>query len=69
MMKNPRTKAHVGSQRQVKVGTFEGVLRWSGGRASWLEANSGRVGEELLLAKLAERCGTICKVMCDLPAK
>ena len=34
-----------------------------------VETNFGRVGEELLLAKLARRRGAICKVMCDLPAK
>ena len=59
----------VGSQRQVKVGTFEGVLQWSGGGASWRETNFGRVGEELLLAKLAGRRGVVCKVMSDLLAK
>ena len=64
-----KQNAHVGSQRQVKVGTFEGVPRWSGGGASWRETNFGRVGEDLLLAKLAGRRGAICKVMCDLPAK
>ena len=57
------------SKRQVKVGTFEGLLRWSGGGALWHEANFGRIGEELLLAKLAERREAICQVMSDLPAK
>ena len=51
------------------VGTFGGVSLWSNGRASWREANFGRVGVELLLAKLARQCGAIHKVMCDLPAK
>ena len=46
---------------KFKVGTFEGVPRWSGGGASWRETNFGRVGEELLLAKLAGRRGAICK--------
>ena len=64
-----KQKRMFGSQRQVKVGTFERVPRWSGGGASWRETNFGRVGEELLLAKLAGRRGAICKVMCDLPAK
>ena len=36
--------------------------RWSGGEASWRETNSGGVGEELLLAKLAGRCGAILKL-------
>ena len=42
-------------QRQVKVSTLEGVPQWSDDRASWREANFGGVGEELLLAKLAEQ--------------
>ena len=58
---------HVGSQRQVEVGTFEGVPQWSGGGASRRKANFG--GEELLLAKLAGQCGAIRKIICDLPAK
>ena len=33
------------------------------------EANSGVVGEELLLAKLAGQCRAIRKVLCNLPAK
>ena len=56
-------------QRQVKVGTFEGVPPGSRGGASWRETNFGRVGEKLLLAKLAGRRGIICKVMCDLLEK
>ena len=48
---------------------FEGVPRWFNGGASWRETNFGGVGEEILLAKLAGRRGTICKIMCDLPAK
>ena len=35
----------------------------------WRETNFGRVGEEILLAKLEGRRGAICKVMCDLSAK
>ena len=54
---------------KLRLALLKGVLRWSGGGASWRETNFGRVGEELLLAKLAGRRGTICKVMCDLPAK
>ena len=36
---------------------------------AWREANSGGVGKDLLLTKLAGRHGAIRKVMCDLPAK
>ena len=35
----------------------------------WRETNFGRVGEELLLAKLTGRRGAICKVLYDLLAK
>ena len=55
-----QAKAHVGSQRQVKVGTFEGMPRWSGGGALWCETNSSGVGEELLLARLVEQYVKSC---------